>query len=71
MVREVEQSNPEIAAVFTRGSSHQMFPSRHRACRKRDYSSEVQCRESAAFAGYSNSDFAYVGIEASQTFPIQ
>jgi len=70
LVREVEQSNPEIAAALHAWQAAANVPKQALALPDTEITvQQFSVGSPRPFAGYSNSDFAYVGIGASQDLP--
>ena len=70
LVREVEQSNPEIAAALHAWQAATNVPKQASGLPETEITvQQFSVGSPRPFAGYSNSDFAYVGIGASQDFP--
>src|SRR5258706_1280174 len=70
LVQEAEQKNPQIAASFHALQASRNVPKQVSALPE-THRSVQQCSVGSPrpFAGYSNSDFAYIGFGASQDFP--
>jgi hypothetical protein len=67
LVREVERSNPEIAAALHTRRPATNVPKQVSALPDTEITvQQFSVGSPRPFAGYSNSDFAYVGIGASQ-----
>lgn len=70
LVREVEQSNPEIAAALHMWKAAMAVPKQASALPGAEITvQQFSVGSPRPFAGYSNSDFAYVGIGGSQDLP--
>ena len=70
LVREVEQNNPEIAAAFHAWQAAANVPKQVSALPDTQITvQQFSVGSPRPFAGYSNSDFAYVGIGVSQDLP--
>jgi outer membrane protein, heavy metal efflux system len=70
LVREVERSNPEIAASLHMWQAAANVPKQASALPDTQITvQQLNVGSPRPFAGYSNSDFAYVGIGASQDLP--
>jgi outer membrane protein, heavy metal efflux system len=70
LVEEVERSNPEIAASLHAWQAATYVPKKASALPATEISvQQFSVGSPRPFAGYSNSDFAYVGIGASQDLP--
>jgi cobalt-zinc-cadmium efflux system outer membrane protein len=70
LVQEVEQKNPQIAASFHAWQALQNVPQQAGAFPDTQFSvQQFSVGSPRPFAGYSNSDFAYIGFGASQDIP--
>jgi outer membrane protein, heavy metal efflux system len=70
LVQEVERSNPEIAASIHAWKAATNIPKQASALPETDLTvQEFSVGSPRPFAGYSNSNFAYIGIGASQDLP--
>lgn len=70
LVREVERSNPEIAASLHAWKAATNVPRQASALPDTEITvQQFSVGSPRPFAGFSNSDFAYVGIGASQVLP--
>jgi cobalt-zinc-cadmium efflux system outer membrane protein len=70
LVQEVERSNPEIAASVHAWQAATNVPKQASALPETEITvQQFSVGSPRPFAGYSNSDFAYVGIGASQDLP--
>ena len=70
LVQEVERSNPEIAASLHAWQAATNVPKQASALPDTEITvQQFSVGSPRPFAGYSNSDFAYVGIGASQDLP--
>jgi len=70
LVQEVERSNPEIAAAQHAWQAASNIPKQASALPDTEITvQQFSVGSPRPFAGYSNSDFAYVGIGASQDLP--
>ncbi len=70
LVKEVERSNPEIAASLHAWKAAANVPKQASALPDTQITvQQFSVGSPRPFAGYSNSDFAYVGIGASQDLP--
>src|SRR5712692_5742969 len=70
LVQEVERSNPEIAAALHTWQAATSVPKQASALPETQVTfQQFSVGSPRPFAGYSNSDFAYVGIGASQDLP--
>src|SRR6267154_551527 len=70
LVREVEQRNPEIAASLHAWQAATNVPKQASALPDTEITvQQFSVGSPRPFAGYSNSDFAYVGIGVSQDLP--
>jgi cobalt-zinc-cadmium efflux system outer membrane protein len=70
LVQEVERSNPEIAASIHAWKAATNIPKLASALPETDLTvQQFSVGSPRPFAGYSNSDFAYIGIGASQDLP--
>jgi outer membrane protein, heavy metal efflux system len=70
LVREVDQSNPDIAGALDAWRAATNVPKQASALPDTEVTfQQFSVGSPRPFAGYSNSDFAYVGIGASQDLP--
>src|SRR6266852_508903 len=70
LMQEAEQKNPQIAASFHAWQAARNVPKQASALPETQLSvQEVSVGSQRPFAGYSNSDFAYIGFGASQDIP--
>ena len=70
LVQEAEQRNPQIAASFHAWQASRNVPKQASALPETQLSvQQFSVGSPRPFAGYSNSDFAYIGFGASQDFP--
>jgi outer membrane protein, heavy metal efflux system len=70
LVREVERSNPEIAASLHMWQAATTIPKQASSLPDTELTiQQFSVGSPRPFAGFSNSDFAYVGIGASQDLP--
>jgi outer membrane protein TolC len=70
LVQEAEQKNPQIAASFHAWQALRNVPKQVSALPETQLSvQQFSVGSPRPFAGYSNSDFAYIGFGASQDFP--
>ena len=70
LVREAEQKNPQIAASFHAWQAARNVPKQVSALPETQLSvQQFSVGSPRPFAGYSNSDFAYIGFGASQDIP--
>jgi len=70
LVREVEQNNPEVAAALHTWQAATNVPKQVSALPDAEVTvQQFSVGSPRPFAGYSNSDFAYIGIGASQDLP--
>jgi outer membrane protein, heavy metal efflux system len=70
LVQEAEQKNPQIAASFHAWQASRNVPKRASALPETQVSvQQFSVGSPRPFAGYSNSDFAYIGFGASQDIP--
>src|SRR5437868_5634703 len=70
LVREAEQKNPQIAASFHAWQASRNVPKQASALPETQLSvQQFSVGSPRPFAGYSNSDFAYIGFGASQDIP--
>jgi cobalt-zinc-cadmium efflux system outer membrane protein len=70
LVLEVEQKNPQIAASFHAWQASRNVPKQASALPETQLSvQQFSVGSPRPFAGYSNSDFAYIGFGASQDIP--
>jgi cobalt-zinc-cadmium efflux system outer membrane protein len=70
LVQEAEQKNPQIAASFHAWQASRSVPKQASALPETQLSvQQFSVGSPRPFAGYSNSDFAYIGFGASQDIP--
>ena len=70
LVHEAEQKNPQIAASFHAWQASRNVPKQASALPETQLSvQQFNVGSPRPFAGYSNSDFAYIGFGASQDIP--
>ena len=70
LIQEAEQKNPQIAASFHAWQASRNIPKQASALPETQLSvQQFSVGSPRPFAGYSNSDFAYVGFGASQDIP--
>src|SRR5437868_7138268 len=70
LVREAEQKNPQIAASFHAWQASRNVPKQASALPETQLSvQQFSVGSPRPFAGYSNSDFAYIGFGGSQDIP--
>src|SRR6267143_1455564 len=70
LTREAEQKNPQIAASFHAWQASRNVPKQASALPETQLSvQQFSVGSPRPFAGYSNSDFAYIGFGASQDIP--
>jgi outer membrane protein, heavy metal efflux system len=70
LVQEMDRSNPEIAAALHAWQAATNVPKQASALPETEFTvQQFSVGSPRPFAGYSNSDFAYVGIGASQDLP--
>ena len=70
LVQEAEQKNPQIAASFHAWQASRNVPKQVSALPETQLSvQQFSVGSPRPFAGYSNSDFAYIGFGASQDIP--
>jgi len=70
LIQEAEQKNPEIAASFHAWQASRNVPKQVSALPETQLSvQQFSVGSPRPFAGYSNSDFAYIGFGASQDIP--
>jgi len=70
LVQEAEQKNPQIAASFHAWQASRNVPKQASALPETQLSvQQFSVGSPRPFAGYSNSDFAYIGFSASQDIP--
>src|SRR5438552_17659396 len=70
LVQEAEQKNPQIAASFHAWQASRKVPKQVSALPETQLSvQQFSVGSPRPFAGYSNSDFAYIGFGASQDIP--
>src|SRR2546430_10516751 len=70
LVQEAEQKNPQIAASFHAWQASRNVPKQVSALPETQLSmQQFSVGSPRPFAGYSNSDFAYIGFGASQDLP--
>jgi outer membrane protein, heavy metal efflux system len=70
LIQEAEQKNPQIAASFHTWQASRNVPKQASALPETQLSvQQFSVGSPRPFAGYSNSDFAYIGFGASQDIP--
>jgi outer membrane protein, heavy metal efflux system len=70
LIQEAEQTNPQIAASFHAWQASRNVPKQASALPETQLSvQQFSVGSPRPFAGYSNSDFAYIGFGASQDIP--
>jgi outer membrane protein, heavy metal efflux system len=70
LIKEAEQKNPQIAASFHAWQASRNVPKQVSALPETQVSvQQFSVGSPRPFAGYSNSNFAYIGFGASQDFP--
>src|ERR1700731_677427 len=70
LTQEAEQKNPQIAASFHAWQASRNIPKQVSALPETQLSAQqFSVGSPRPFAGYSNSDFAYIGFGASQDIP--
>src|SRR4030081_2568339 len=70
LIHEAEQKNPQIAASFHSWQASRNVPNQVSALPETQLSvQQFSVGSPRPFAGYSNSDFAYIGFGASQDIP--
>ena len=70
LVQEAEQKNPQIAASFHAWQASRNVPKQVSALPETQLSvQQFSVGSPRPFAGYSNSDFAYIGFGGSQDIP--
>jgi outer membrane protein TolC len=70
LIQEAEQKNPQIAALFHAWQASRNVPKQVSALPETQLSvQQFSVGSPRPFAGYSNSDFAYIGFGASQDIP--
>ena len=70
LIQEAEQKNPQIAASFHAWQASRNVPKQVSALPETQLSvQQFSVGSPRPFAGYSNSDFAYIGFGASQDIP--
>jgi cobalt-zinc-cadmium efflux system outer membrane protein len=70
LIQEAEQKNPQIAASFHEWQASRNVPKQVSALPETQLSvQQFSVGSPRPFAGYSNSDFAYIGFGASQDIP--
>src|SRR5882672_6542785 len=70
LVQEAERKNPQIAASFHAWQASRNVPKQASALPETQLSvQQFSVGSPRPFAGYSNSDFAYIGFGASQDIP--
>jgi outer membrane protein, heavy metal efflux system len=70
LIQEAEEKNPQIAASFHAWQASQNVPKQASALPETQLSvQQFSVGSPRPFAGYSNSDFAYIGFGASQDIP--
>ena len=71
LIQEAEQKNPQIAASFHAWQASRNIPKQASAFPETQLSvQQFSVGSPRPFAGYSNSDFAYIGFGISQDLPI-
>src|SRR3989442_8062070 len=70
LIQEAEEKNPQIAASFHTWQASRNVPKQASALPETQFSvQQFSVGSPRPFAGYSNSDFAYIGFRASQDIP--
>jgi cobalt-zinc-cadmium efflux system outer membrane protein len=70
LVQETDEKNPQIAAAFHAWQASRNIPKQVSALPETQLSvQQFSVGSPRPFAGYSNSDFAYIGVGASQDIP--
>src|SRR5260370_3274151 len=70
LIQEAEQKNPQIAASLRAWQAARIVPKQASALPETQLSvQQFSVGSPRPFAGYSNSDFAYIGFGASQDIP--
>jgi outer membrane protein TolC len=70
LIQEAEQKNPQVAASFHAWQASRNVPKQVSALPETQLSvQQLSVGSPRPFAGYSNSDFAYIGFGASQEIP--
>src|SRR5438309_9750456 len=70
LIQEAEEKNPQIAASFPTWQASRNVPKQASALPETQFSvQQFSVGSPRPFAGYSNSDFAYIGFGASQDIP--
>src|SRR5437660_3943777 len=70
LIQEAEQKNPQVAASFHAWQASRNVPKQASALPETQFSvQQFSVGSPRPFAGYSNSDFAYIGFGASQDIP--
>ena len=70
LVKEAEQNNPQIQAVRQGWQAAKQVPSQVSTLPDPQFNlQQVNVGSPRPFAGYTNSDFAYIGLGVSQDFP--
>ena len=70
LIQEAEQKNPQIASSFHKWQASRNVPKQASALPETQLSvQQFSVGSPRPFAGYSNSDFAYIGFGASQDIP--
>src|ERR1700756_1608504 len=70
ILREAEQNNPQIQAARQGGKAAQQIPTQVSTLPDPQFQlQQVNVGSPRPFAGYTNSDFAYVGLGVSQDLP--
>jgi outer membrane protein, heavy metal efflux system len=70
LVKEAEQNNPQIQAVRQGWQAAKQVPSQVSTLSDPQFNlQQVNVGSPRPFAGYTNSDFAYIGLGVSQDFP--
>jgi cobalt-zinc-cadmium efflux system outer membrane protein len=70
LVKEAEQNNPQIQALREGWKAAQQIPTQVSTLPDPEFTvQQVNVGSPRPFAGYTNSDFAYIGLGVSQDFP--
>lgn len=70
LVKEAEQNNPQIQASREGWKAAQQIPTQVSTLPDPEFTvQQVNVGSPRPFAGYTNSDFAYIGLGVSQDFP--
>ena len=70
LIQEAEQKNPQITASFHAWQASRAVPKQVSALPETQFSvQQFSVGSPRPFAGYSNSDFAYIGFGVSQDLP--